>query len=147
MAEIVAAVKSVTDIMAAIAGASQQQSSGIDQVNEAVTQMDSVTQQNAALVEEIAASAESLEERADVLVALVSAFTLHTVASVSPIALTGRAAPPPHRPGAGRPASVPARLAPAAKAGKRTDPPSAATLTARKTVVLPTTDDADWRSF
>ncbi len=59
MAEIVTAVKGVTDIMAVIAAASLQQGSGIGQVNEAVSQMDKSTQQNAALVEQIAASAKA----------------------------------------------------------------------------------------
>jgi methyl-accepting chemotaxis protein len=76
MAEIVESVKRVTDIMSAIAAASLQQGSGIGQVNEAVAQMDKVTQQNAALVEEIAASAEMLEERARGLVESVGIFTL-----------------------------------------------------------------------
>lgn len=76
MAEIVSSVKRVTEIMSAIAAASLQQGSGIGQVNDAVTQMDQVTQQNAALVEEIAASAEALEERARGLVELVSVFKL-----------------------------------------------------------------------
>jgi methyl-accepting chemotaxis protein len=76
MAEIVDSVKRVTEIMTSIAAASLEQGSGIGQVNEAVAQMDKVTQQNAALVEEIAASAAGLEERAAGLVALVGAFTL-----------------------------------------------------------------------
>jgi methyl-accepting chemotaxis protein len=53
MAEIVNAVKRVTDIMSEISAASNEQSTGIEQVNQAVTQMDEVTQQNAALVEEV----------------------------------------------------------------------------------------------
>ena len=57
MQEIVASVKRVTDIMGEISAASEEQSSGIDQVNRAVSQMDEVTQQNAALVEEAAAAA------------------------------------------------------------------------------------------
>ncbi len=61
MDEIVSAVKRVTDIMSEIAAASVEQSSGIEQVNQAVVNMDEVTQQNAALVEEAAAAAESLE--------------------------------------------------------------------------------------
>jgi len=64
MDEVVKSVKRVTDIMAEITAASVEQSSGIDQVNQAVTQMDQVTQQNAALVEEAAAAAESMEEQA-----------------------------------------------------------------------------------
>ena len=76
MEEIVAAVKRVTDIMAEIAAASQEQSSGIEQVNRAVTQMDAVTQQNAALVEEAAAAAESMQEQAQALAQAVAVFKL-----------------------------------------------------------------------
>ncbi|WP_328484874.1 methyl-accepting chemotaxis protein [Methylobacillus arboreus] len=65
MSEIVASVRSVTDIMAEISAASTEQSSGIDQVNHAVNDMDEVTQRNAALVEESAAAAEDL--KSDVL--------------------------------------------------------------------------------
>ncbi|RZF27267.1 methyl-accepting chemotaxis protein [Paraburkholderia sp. UYCP14C] len=64
MTEIIGAVQRVTDIMGEIAAASEEQSGGIDQVARAVTQMDEVTQQNAALVEEAAAAASSLEEQA-----------------------------------------------------------------------------------
>jgi len=76
MQEIVASVKRVTDIMGEIAAASQEQSSGIDQVNLAVSQMDQVTQQNASLVEQAAAAAASLEEQAGHLAAAVSVFKL-----------------------------------------------------------------------
>ncbi|WP_036306843.1 methyl-accepting chemotaxis protein, partial [Methyloglobulus morosus] len=76
MDEIVNSVKRVTDIMGDIAAASAEQSSGIDQVNKAVTQMDEVTQQNAALVEEAAAAAESLEEQAQTLADTVAQFRL-----------------------------------------------------------------------
>ncbi|MBQ4854356.1 cache domain-containing protein [Rhodanobacter sp. B2A1Ga4] len=61
---IVESVKKVTDIVAEIAAASQEQSAGIDQVNRAVMQMDEVTQQNAALVEEAAAAARAMQEQA-----------------------------------------------------------------------------------
>lgn len=74
MEEIVASIKNVADIMSAITAASQEQSSGIEQVNQAVTQMDEVTQQNAALVEEAAASAESLENQAKDLAGAISIF-------------------------------------------------------------------------
>ncbi|HEY2606363.1 MAG TPA: methyl-accepting chemotaxis protein [Paraburkholderia sp.] len=63
MEEIVQAVRRVTDIMGEISAASEEQSTGIEQVNRAVVQMDEVTQQNAALVEEAAAAAASLEEQ------------------------------------------------------------------------------------
>ena len=76
MDEIVNAVKRVTDIMSEISAASMEQSTGIEQVNQAVTQMDEVTQQNAALVEEAAAAAESVEEQAQLLTAAVGIFKL-----------------------------------------------------------------------
>ncbi len=76
MEEIVVSVKRVTDIMAEITAASQEQSSGIEQVNQAIVQMDQMTQQNAALVEEAAAAAESLNEQAAQIIAAVAAFKL-----------------------------------------------------------------------
>ncbi|BBU27536.1 methyl-accepting chemotaxis protein [Burkholderia sp. THE68] len=74
MSEIIGAVQRVTDIMGEIAAASEEQSSGIDQVSRAVTQMDEVTQQNAALVEEAAAAAQSLEDQAARLRQAVAVF-------------------------------------------------------------------------
>lgn len=68
------AIQRVTDIMGEIASASQEQSRGIEQVNQAITQMDEVTQQNAALVEEAAAAASSLEDQAEQLRTTVSLF-------------------------------------------------------------------------
>jgi methyl-accepting chemotaxis protein len=76
MQEIVTSVKRVTDIMGEIAAASVEQSAGIDQVNSAITSMDEVTQQNAALVEEAAAAAESLVEQAAGLIETVSEYKL-----------------------------------------------------------------------
>jgi methyl-accepting chemotaxis protein len=76
MSEIVASVQRVTDIMGEISAASTEQSSGIDQVNHAITSMDEVTQQNAALVEEAAAAAESLSEQAANLMDTVAGFKL-----------------------------------------------------------------------
>ncbi|WP_186425835.1 methyl-accepting chemotaxis protein [Cupriavidus metallidurans] len=79
MQEVVGAVRRVTDIMGEISAASAEQSTGIEQVGQAVTQMDSVTQQNAALVEEAAAAAQSLAEQAQSMMRAVSAFRLATV--------------------------------------------------------------------
>jgi len=76
MKDIVSSVKHVADIMAEITAAGQEQSSGIEEVNRAITQMDEMTQQNAALVEQAAAAAESLEEQANHLAQVVSAFKL-----------------------------------------------------------------------
>ena len=76
MDEVVASVKRVTDIMGEISTASEQQSLGIEEVNQAISQMDQVTQQNAALVEEAAAAAGSLQEQAAKLVGVVDKFRL-----------------------------------------------------------------------
>ncbi len=80
MGEIVNSVKRVTDIMSEIAAASQEQSSGIDQVNQAIAQMDDVTQQNAALVEQAAAASESLQDQAGQLAQTVSVFKMDGLA-------------------------------------------------------------------
>ena len=77
MGEIVEAVRRVTDIMSEIAAASDEQSRGIQQVSQAVTEMDNVTQQNASLVEEASAAAASLEDQAGKLTQAVAAFRLH----------------------------------------------------------------------
>ncbi|MBV8503314.1 MAG: methyl-accepting chemotaxis protein [Paucibacter sp.] len=93
--EIVSSVQRVSDLVAEISVASAEQSSGISQVCSAVSEMDRGTQQNAALVEESAAAAESLEGQARLLVQAVAAFTLNRtgasamtpVASVAPVAV------------------------------------------------------------
>ncbi|WAH65481.1 methyl-accepting chemotaxis protein [Xanthomonas hortorum] len=76
MAELVASVQRVTDIMGEISAASQEQSVGIEQVNITVTQMDETTQQNAALVEEATAAARSMEEQAGQLTEAVAVFKI-----------------------------------------------------------------------
>lgn len=80
MENIVKAVTNVTDIMGEIASASNEQSKGISQVGQAVIEMDSVTQQNAALVEESTAASASLEEQARRLTEIVSIFKLSDAA-------------------------------------------------------------------
>ena len=77
MNEIVEAVKRVTDIMLEIAAASDEQSRGIVQVSQAISEMDKVTQQNASLVEEASAAAASLEEQGARLTEAVGAFRLN----------------------------------------------------------------------
>jgi methyl-accepting chemotaxis protein len=76
MERIVVAVKSVTDIMGEISMASQEQEAGIAQINHAITEMDTVTQQNAALVEQAAAAAEAQQDQAQQLSQLVGVFKL-----------------------------------------------------------------------
>ncbi len=87
MGEIVASVQQVTDIMAEISAASQEQSAGIEQVNQTVMQMDETTQQNAALVEEATAAARSLEEQANQLEQAVAVFRLEQTTGTAPLAL------------------------------------------------------------
>jgi methyl-accepting chemotaxis protein len=74
LAEIVTRVKKVTDVMAEIASSSREQASGIEQVNKAITMMDEVTQQNAALVEEASAAAQTLTEQASNLTQLIARY-------------------------------------------------------------------------
>jgi len=76
MSEVVSSIRRVTDIMGEISAASREQSLGVGQVGEAVTQMDQVTQQNAALVEQMAAAASSLKSQAHDLVQTVAVFKL-----------------------------------------------------------------------
>ncbi|KAB7771919.1 methyl-accepting chemotaxis protein [Xanthomonas maliensis] len=93
MAEIVASVQRVTDIMGEISAASQEQSAGIEQVNRTITQMDETTQQNAALVEQATAAANAMQQQAQQLEDAVSSFRLAVAASAIP----GRAAATPRR--------------------------------------------------
>ena len=103
MGEIVEAVRRVTDIMAEIAAASDEQSRGIQQVSQAVTEMDNVTQQNASLVEEASAAAASLEDQAGKLTKAVAAFRLQehptlttaTAAAAAPVLKSPRLTPRP----------------------------------------------------
>jgi methyl-accepting chemotaxis protein len=76
MTEVVASIRRVTDIVAEISAASNEQSLGVSQVGEAITQMDQATQQNAALVEQSAAAADSLKVQAQQLVQAVAVFRL-----------------------------------------------------------------------
>jgi methyl-accepting chemotaxis protein len=97
MEEIVESVKRVTDIMGEITAASQEQTSGIEQINQAISQMDQVTQQNAALLEEAAAAAASLQDQAGNLSQVVSVFKLdrtHVVATNAPARSLPRANAP-----------------------------------------------------
>ena len=90
MTEVVGSIRRVTDIMGDISAASTEQSLGVAQVGEAVTQMDQVTQQNAALVEQMAAAASSLKTQANDLVQVVSRFKIGAdESSVSHRALFG----------------------------------------------------------
>jgi methyl-accepting chemotaxis protein len=94
MTEVVDGIRRVTGLMGEIAAASREQTAGIEQVNQAIVQMERVTQQNAALVEEASASAQSMREQAGRLVEAVGAFKLHGhEAEIHPVAVSPRLAP------------------------------------------------------
>jgi len=134
MDEIVTSVKRVTDIMAEITAASQEQSSGIEQVNTAITQMDQVTQQNAALVEEAAAAAESLEEQARALATAVSVFKVAQGAAVAVAA-------------APRPAAAPAKVTPLPKAAPRPAPKAPAPKAPAPKAKAAAAAEEQWEEF
>ncbi|MBR8211627.1 MULTISPECIES: methyl-accepting chemotaxis protein [Burkholderia] len=152
MSDVIGAVQRVTDIMGEIAAASEEQSSGIDQVARAVAQMDEVTQQNAALVEEAAAAAQSLEEQAARLRETAAVFQLDDEAARAGAVVAVRQAP--RAPSA--PAAAPA--APAAARVERDAPPKRAPVVptpARKPAaasaapapVAATAGGDDWETF
>jgi methyl-accepting chemotaxis protein len=146
MSEVVASIKRVTDIMGEISAASLEQSAGVAQVGEAVTQMDQATQQNAALVEESAAAAESLRGQARQLVDAVAVFKLAQAGSAAPVANVATVAPA-HYSGAERrgPDRATNVKRPAfgarAKAGSAPTPRSSAPAAAK------TGTDGEWASF
>jgi methyl-accepting chemotaxis protein len=128
MQEIVDSVRRVTDIMSEITAASAEQTAGIEQINEAIAQMDQVTQQNAALVEEAAAASASMQEQAANLTRVVSVFRVDGAADAATAAApaaqaraaTPRAALP--KPAVGRAAAPRKPLAKQpAKAGAEAD--------------------------
>jgi len=133
MGEIVTSVQRVTDIMAEISAASQEQSAGIEQVNQTVTQMDETTQQNAALVEEATAAARSMEEQAAHLAEAVALFRLEE--QEAPPAVPTPAA------SAAKPAPVVAKAAASFNTSTGTRPRSA-----EKIPVLEEAE-SDWQEF
>ena len=90
--EIVSAVKRVSDIIAEITAASQEQASGIDQVNKAIMQMDETTQQNAALVEETTSASQVMQQQANSLLAQVAVFKVRAVSDEQKAAVSDVAA-------------------------------------------------------
>lgn len=110
--DVVVNFAEVAKLVTDIANASREQSAGIEQVTQAVGQMDEVTQQNAALVEQAAAAAESLEEQARGLVKSVAMFKLNDGGRRRLPSIALAAAP---RPAAKKPVSRPALAKPASK--------------------------------
>ena len=152
MADIVTQVGRVNDLIGEISAASLEQSTGIGQIGDAVNQLDQVTQQNAALVEESAAAAESLKVQAAQLAQVVSVFRLaaghERVAVAASSVAPARPAPALHRP-------APARQKAVAMRGGARPAPAAAAASAPTTAASPspvaeavTADQGDaWESF
>ncbi|BEV15311.1 methyl-accepting chemotaxis protein [Herbaspirillum sp. DW155] len=153
MGEVVAAVHRLTDIVSEISAASEEQRRGIEQVNLAIGEMDQVTQQNAALVEEAAAAAGSLEEQARRLKAAVATFRVEgeedaaapkqaaATPKVAPVVARPTAAPKPvPKPAAKLPARAEAPLPPPGKPAAPAKPASAGRPS-------PANDDGDWETF
>jgi methyl-accepting chemotaxis protein len=114
MSQIVTSVKQVADLMSEIAAASHEQSQGIGQINQSITSMDDATQQNAALVEEAAAAAKSLQDQAANLAQIVSVFKLdETLAAPKQAAPARKPAPRTAAPGAQRRMAAPKQESPA----------------------------------
>ncbi|WP_115561949.1 methyl-accepting chemotaxis protein [Xanthomonas arboricola] len=134
MADIVASVQRVTNIMSEISSASQEQYAGIEQVNQTVTQMDETTQQNAALVEEATAAARAMEEQAQQLTEAVAVFK---VAEHAPIARRLSAI-----------ASAPANARTAPRPVVRPNAATAPRRGAMQTTASASANDAgDWQEF
>jgi methyl-accepting chemotaxis protein len=143
MAEVVSSIHRVTDIMGEISAASSEQALGVSQVGEAVTQMDQSTQQNAALVEQMAAAANSLKSQAQDLVQTVAVFKLVSVDAL-------RRAPPPAAlhsnqtaPGAHQPVARRALVAPSSDAALKTSAKAPAKVVAKAAPA----GEADWEAF
>ncbi|MGO0789238.1 methyl-accepting chemotaxis protein [Herbaspirillum seropedicae] len=171
MTEVVASVRRVTDIVGEISSASQEQSAGIAEVGRAITQMDEGTQQNAALVEQAAAAAQSLQDQAATLAGLVGRFHVDgSQASIAPTApqaakpatrpvqpTTPPATPALRKPAAPQPArpALAASKAAAPKAAPKTaaaQPAKAEAPAAKPTGKSPSRlpageDEGDWETF
>jgi methyl-accepting chemotaxis protein len=142
MNEIVSSVQRVSDIIGEITASAAEQSDGIGQVNTAVSQLDQMTQQNAALVEQSAAAAESLKDQALRLAEVVSSFRLvpgHVVPPAAHPVATGRPAP-------ARTAAAGTAARPIAKAVPKAEPRPAARV-APAAAPVTTAPDGNWETF
>ncbi|WIV99429.1 methyl-accepting chemotaxis protein [Kinneretia aquatilis] len=156
MNDIVSSVQRVTDIIGEITAAASEQSDGIGQVNGAVVQLDQMTQQNAALVEESAAAAESLKDQAHRLTEVVSVFRLgsdegHARSAASaprPASKPAGSASSSSHNGSAHFTSKPAAAkAPAAKPAARPTPSASSSTPAPAPAAKPADNDDDWQSF
>jgi methyl-accepting chemotaxis protein len=151
MNDIVTQVKRVADLIGEISSSAQEQTTGIEQVNQAIVQLDNVTQQNAALVEEAAAAADSLNQQAGKMVEVVSSFKLADNGTVRMRNIPTRTAVSrvPARPPASNNRPQPAKVLPGAAlrpAAKSLAAPAKAVSTASARVT-PKGGDEDWETF
>jgi methyl-accepting chemotaxis protein-2 (aspartate sensor receptor) len=151
MDEIVTSVKRVQDIIGEISSAATEQSEGINSVNTSVVQLDQMTQQNAALVEESAAAAESLKEQAQRLVEAVAVFRVSSSESSyrAPAPRPALAPAPAFKPTAAaapKSAATPRPTPPAAKVAAKPAPVSAPRPTPAPAPAA-TTEEGDWETF
>jgi methyl-accepting chemotaxis protein len=152
MSDIVDQVKRVADLIGEISSSAHEQTSGIEQINQAIVQLDNVTQQNAALVEEAAAAADSLNQQARRMVDVVSIFKLSggatasgtTAARVASISKSApRLAPRKPMPALARPKPAPARAAPKMVPMPKRLPAAVPAPTAAKAAA----SDDEWETF
>ncbi len=140
MNDIVAQVKRVADLIGEISASAQEQTTGIEQINQAIVQLDNVTQQNAALVEQAAAAADSLNQQADKMVQVVSSFKLADTGT-SRMHSVPRRVPP-------RPAAGQSRPTPAKVSNSRVTKSLAAPVKSKPAVASKANGgDDDWSSF
>ncbi|MEI7293322.1 methyl-accepting chemotaxis protein [Paraburkholderia tropica] len=154
MSEIVQSVRRVADLMGEITAASGEQRTGIEQVSQAVSQMDEVTQQNAALVEEASAAAQSLSTQAGALRELVSVFKVSGAAAsaVSMTSTTAVRAPaavaaPAVKPVSASPAAAKRRATPAPRAAASEPALRQPAPRAEPVAAAAATSDDDWETF
>ncbi|HTZ03243.1 MAG TPA: methyl-accepting chemotaxis protein [Xanthobacteraceae bacterium] len=160
LAEIVGSIKNVAEIVVDIASASSEQASGIDQVNKALAQMDEVTQQNSALVEENAATAKALETQAQAMNERVAFFRIApgagaAAAAAAPAASTAGVATAPKLKVVGKPDAKPdakpaTQAEPAAKARSPKPAPSSGGVLGKMQSAVATAfkqDQPDWQEF
>jgi methyl-accepting chemotaxis protein len=155
MDDVVSSISRVTDIMGELTAAGREQEAGITQINQAITEMDNVTQQNAALVEEAAAAAGSLQDQAAHLVQVVSRFKLihhdttarvPAISDTAPVKAVSRSSAPPstHK----KVAKIAPAIKPALPVAKKPDLESAATKPKTKQAVsMGDADSGDWEEF
>ncbi len=146
MNEVVSSIKRVHDIMGEITAASHEQSEGIEQVNQAITQMDQVTQQNAALVEEAAAAAESMQDQAGKLVEVVSVFRTGQAVSAQVATNPTKVVAKPAKVAAKAAVRLPVKSAPR-PAAPVVSAPQAGAVATRPAALPPTAKNEEWEEF